>query len=895
MKADNLLSMLVACFTTLVVTLNLVDMQVVFDPPYLLPVLNTMFLTIIPCFLAYTAVKLFLPGILSFRRTKISTGKSLEATLDDIFRKRIGELEDTVSEQNQIIALQIAQLEQRVEERASQLADIMHELDIVLENAPVGITKIIDRKQVLVNRKIETLLQYSKEELLYQTTRKQYPSDEAYEKLGREAYPVLAQGLLFKTVQELIRKDGVHILVRFIGTAIDPSDMSKGIIWLMEDISESERAAEALRESENRYRTLFDNCLDAIMITIPDGRIISVNPATCRMFERTEEEIRQIGRSGVMDTSDPRLALAIEERNRTGYIKNVELSCIRKSGEFFPVELTSCTLKDKDGNISANIIIRDITERKKLETALRDSEERFRTMANSAPVLIWISGPDKLCTWFNQVWLDFTGRTMEQELGNGWAEGVHPDDFNRCLETYVTAFDKRQSFSMEYRLRRADGHYCWFMDNGIPLYGDNLFKGYIGSCVDITDRKETEDDLLIAKIVAESANIAKSQFLSSMSHEIRTPMNGVLGMAQLLEMTDLTEAQKEYVAALKLSGKNLLSLINDILDLAKIEAGKVKLELAAFSLHHCIKDIVMMHDIIEQKKGFDLNLELAGDIPHLLVGDQLRVKQILNNLLGNAVKFTAQGSVTISTKLLQQHDASVLIQIAVRDTGIGISPEALEKIFNPFIQENSSTTRQYGGTGLGLTISRRLAELLGGDITVESTPGCGSCFSVTLPFIIAKETCVTPMVPPITPLLRRDGPSLRILFAEDDPINIAFGTSLFSKLGHDFIVVENGRDCLAALEQGPFDLVLMDIQMPVMNGEEALRQIREKEQGTAFRQPVIALTAYALRGEKERFLEAGFDGYVSKPLDLNELIGEMKRVADEAVKTIIDVGEGIHG
>jgi len=405
---------------------------------------------------------------------------------------------------------------------------------------------------------------------------------------------------------------------------------------------------------------------------------------------------------------------------------------------------------------------------------------------------------------------------------------------------------------------------------------------------------ERTEELQQAKTAAESANRAKSEFLANMSHEIRTPMNGVIGMTQLLETTTLTPEQTDYVRALHLSGKSLMSIINDILDLSKIEARKIKLESAEFGLLQGIKDVVTMHTQVIHEKGIDLDLNLAGDIPPVLMGDQLRVKQILHNLLDNAIKFTDKGKISISARLLDQHDAGVLVQIAVHDTGIGISADSLDEIFKPFIQEDGSTTRKYGGTGLGLTICRRLAELMGGSITVESSPGYGSCFMVTLPFAVVAQT-VTDQGNPPQGMVRWDGPPLRLLLVEDDQTNIMFAVSLLKKLGFALAVAENGRECLAALEQGSIDLVLMDIQMPIMNGEEALQEIRKKELGTSRHQPVIALTAYALRGDRERFQEAGFDGYLSKPIETRELLSEIQRVMALCDTKTDEAGEVSHG
>jgi PAS domain S-box-containing protein len=528
-------------------------------------------------------------------------------------------------------------------------------------------------------------------------------------------------------------------------------------------------------------------------------------------------------------------------------------------------------------NALSDSLTMEINERKQSEEAQQKSEERLRSIFDNTNTGIAISDINGHIISFNEAFRNLLGYDAEELLHMQWANFTDPDDLILEL-AYIGEMlaGKRCGYRMEKRLI---SNVTTWVDLSMNAIRDELGKltTFVGVVQDITERKLSESKLLKAKTAAEVANRAKSEFLANMSHEIRTPMNGVIGMTDLLMMTDLTEEQMKYVKTIEVSGDNLLSLINNILDLSKIEAQKVSIEFDEFSLQHCINDCILMQKFGIHEKGLALNVDVAAEIPQVLVGDQLRVKQILINLLGNAAKFTVQGSITISAQVLEQYDASVLVQIAVRDTGIGISAESLEYIFMPFAQEEGSISRRFGGTGLGLTISRHLAELMEGSISVESTPGIGSCFRVTLPFSIVQKADTTGQALPKAMIIW-DGTPLRILFVEDDPINTTIGMTLLRKQGHDVVSAENGVECLVALKNGTFDLVLMDIRMPVMNGMDALRQIREKEQGTDRHQPVIALTAFALRGDKEKFLHEGFDGYLSKPFKTNELINEMKLV-----------------
>lgn len=528
---------------------------------------------------------------------------------------------------------------------------------------------------------------------------------------------------------------------------------------------------------------------------------------------------------------------------------------------------------------SFDVMARQLMER---EQVIRESEARLRSITDSAQDAILMMDSLGIITFWNPAAETILGYQAVEALGKDLHALLAPLRYQRAQKTAFAEFIQTGrghavGKTIELYAIHKDGHELPVSLSLSAVFLDGAWHA-VGILRDITTLKQYQDELLEARHSAEAANRAKSEFLANMSHEIRTPMNGVIGMAQLLRFTQPTKEQEEYLDNLELSCKNLLELINDILDLSKIESGRLELESAAFSLRRCIHEVLANQSARIEQKGLQLVVDLDEQLPELVLGDSLRFKQILLNLLGNAIKFTETGSITVAGVVVSRVDAGCVFRLMVSDTGIGMTSEALERIFNSFEQADSSTTRIYGGSGLGLSICRRLTELMGGRIWAESISGKGATFFVELPFVIQPHTDEESLKPAcqVIPGAMR---SLKILVAEDNKLNADTIIAMLKRMGHEVEVASNGREALEKWHASVVHCVLMDIQMPVMDGYLAAATMREQEQKMGGHTPIIAMTAHALHGDRERFLAEGFDGYVSKPVEMQILAEELKRVS----------------
>ena len=643
---------------------------------------------------------------------------------------------------------------------------------------------------------------------------------------------------------------------------------------------------------KGRFRRFFDSpFFGAAIYMLPDKKWTVVNDKFCELMGYSREELSNLTWVELTHPDDIAANLELFQQavaDGTASSYSMEKRFVRKDGNVFHAEIFVLTVEDQAGTPDHNILlVQDISARKKAEAEvlelnrelenrveertrqLRESESRTQAIVDNVfdGIItfdergIVLSVNPMVETIFGYAGAELIGRNarvlaadaeLARVAGFPPADGgvLEQGDLGMLCELEGLRKDG-DVFPMEYAVTAVETGGCRF---------------FVGIVRDITERKKAEAELERARAAAESASEAKSEFLANMSHEIRTPMNAVMGLTQLALDTDLTDKQRTYLEGVTQASSTLLGLIDSVLDFSKIEAGQMELETVPFSLGSICAKLQSMIDARLGDKPVEFRIDVGDDVPNALIGDPLRLEQVLINLSANAVKFTSSGEVVVKIGVTHLPGAQCRLQVEVSDTGIGIAPEIRAALFRPFSQADSSTTRKFGGTGLGLAISHRLVEMMGGSIGVESTQGKGSTFWFTAHFFVGENVDDQPRHEVVT--LRQ---GLRVLIVDDVEINREIARDILMSEGAEVTVVENGVEATQVVYEQDFDAVLMDLQMPVMDGYQATRAIRADQRLATL--PIIAFTAHAMSTEREKCLACGMNDHTTKPIDKAELVG----------------------
>jgi PAS domain S-box-containing protein len=607
-------------------------------------------------------------------------------------------------------------------------------------------------------------------------------------------------------------------------------------------------------EASSLLAAIVQSSHDAIIGHSLEGVIHTWNAGAARLFGYTEAEA--LGRPLEFLLPAERRAAdeaALARLRVVGRAEHFETVFLDRDDRPVDVAVTLSAVRDAAGRaMGVSRIVRDIGDRKRAEAAMRESEARFRLMADAAPVLIWLSDRTGGCTWFNRSWLEFTGRSFDAELGDGWLEGVHPDDAARCVETYRGAFASRTPFEMDYRLRRHDGEYRWLLDTGRPLddpRGD--FIGYIGSCVDITERREAAELL-------QQADRRKDEFLATLGHELRNPLSPIRNGLHILRLGGDADGRERLVGMMERQVDHLVRLVDDLLEVSRISRGKVELRRTRVELAPIVHGAVEACRPLLQQERHELLVDLPPE-PVVLEADAVRLAQVVANLLNNAAKYTeAGGRIHLSARVEDDE-----VELSVRDSGVGIPPEMLPQVFEMFAQVNRSLGRSQGGLGIGLALVRHLVELHGGSVDAFSGgDGQGSEFVVRLPVAGREPPAEGAAVDP-------DGGSeaataaRRVLVVDDNADAAESLAQLLMLKGHDVRVAYDGLTGVATARAFAPDVVLLDIAMPGLDGYAVARRLREQDGAPPMR--LVALTGYGQEDDRRRAIAAGFDGHLVKP------------------------------
>ena len=649
-----------------------------------------------------------------------------------------------------------------------------------------------------------------------------------------------------------------------------------GFMAVQTDINQRKQAELALMRQSKLLRTVIDEMTDVLVLKDDQGRFLLANKVVADLYGTTPEAM--IGKDDA-DFGVPaeqseffrQNVLSIMARGEAEVVNEESFDALSGQKRYF--KSIKKPFKDEQGNNQILVIAHDMTADVEAQKQIATSELRLRYALEATQEGIWDWDVSSGAVEHNSHWYRMLGydATDIASTVDGFSELIYTQDRDAVFAKIKAHFSGEIArYDSEHRMCCKDGSLIWVHDRGCVVEyspaGDPLRM--VGSFSNINERKLAEQALVRAKQQAEAANRSKSEFLANMSHEIRTPMNGVIGMASLLLSTKLTAEQRDYLETMHASGEALLTVINDILDFSKVESGQMTLENIVFNVRDVIHSTVDLLLLTIKNKGLSFKLTVDDSVPQQLVGDAGRWRQIITNLVGNAIKFTAKGSISIALSA-KQLDSKIQLHTAVSDTGIGIAQDKRDKLFIPFSQVDASTTREFGGTGLGLSISRQLAMLMGGEIGVESETGVGSCFWFTVVMPLAALQVKQEETQMIE--LSTVQNILRILLVEDNIINQKVAIAMLRKLGHHVDAVSHGKEAIQQLALLDYDVVLMDCQMPIMDGFEATRIIRTGGKTRNAQIPIIALTANVMQEDKDACFASGMNHFISKPIQMNAL------------------------
>ena len=696
------------------------------------------------------------------------------------------------------------------------------------------------------------------------------PNPEENESFARDDRHVIDTREELVKEEEFTKPSGEKIWMQTIKRPIHRMDGSVQVLGISTDITEVKRAKEELRQREELYRLLSENSRDIICLHNLSGNYTFVSNSLKEVLGYEPEDLLRQSPYRFIHPDD---ALRVEQQHKKAFTQIItDIGTFRfrnKNGEYVWLETIVKAIPDENGNvIRLQSSSRDVTERKESEEKILQSEKRYRDLVNYSQAIICTLDLEGKIGCVNPYMQKILGYEEDEVLLQHLRDYI-PISHHAGFDAFLASFAYDNEKNGIICIMNKEGKRKYLLSHAYKVDEPGNEPHIIAYAQDITDRLLAESELQKAKIAAEESAVAKENFLANMSHEIRTPMNGVIGMMRLLAKTDLNEQQNYYLKNIRTSAENLLVIINDILDMAKIDSGKLELERIPFNISDTIHAVYQSQLYRAEEKDVLLLMTPVPVANPMMIGDPYRLNQVLLNLLSNAIKFTHQGSIQLSSRVLEEDEEALILEFTVQDTGIGIPQDKQETIFEGFTQAYTSTTRKYGGTGLGLAICKSLVERQGGRIWVESTENEGSKFKFTLPLQKSQEA-----VPASGQLQEVDYQSLgkvRVLLTEDNEINQFLAQTILTGWGFAVDTAINGQEALDLFEEHDYDIVLMDIQMPVMSGLEATQHIRRHPNPFKAGVPIIALTANALKGDDEKYIAAGMTGYLSKPFEEEKL------------------------